>query len=71
IIHIINKAHIEILYAFIFIKKFNFNSIKSFFNQYIKLRKRIHNIKYKFTNNIEIGYLYNAIKNTYPIDAKY
>ncbi|KAK3946482.1 hypothetical protein QBC32DRAFT_225996, partial [Pseudoneurospora amorphoporcata] len=71
IIYITNKIRTEVLYIFISIKRSNFGSINSFFNQYTKFYKYIYNTKYEFTNNIKIGYLYNAIKNTYPIDAKY
>ncbi|KAK3948770.1 hypothetical protein QBC32DRAFT_380245 [Pseudoneurospora amorphoporcata] len=55
-----NEARTEVLHAFMTIRRSNFDSLGSFLNQYTKLRKRVHDAKYEFTDDVEVGHLYNA-----------
>ncbi|KAK3948358.1 hypothetical protein QBC32DRAFT_171687, partial [Pseudoneurospora amorphoporcata] len=71
IARVTNEARTEVLNAYMSIKRANFDSMPSFLAQYTKLRKRIQDAKYEFTDDIEVGHLYNAVKDAYPIDARH
>lgn len=71
IVRIINEVRIEVLGAYLIINCAKFDSINSFFRQYTRLCKCITDAKYAFTDDIEVGYFYWAVKDIYLVDARY
>ncbi|KAK3494288.1 uncharacterized protein B0T23DRAFT_297614, partial [Neurospora hispaniola] len=68
---ITNKVRSEIFAKYLVIKYTNFNTIASFLTYYTLFCKYIKNTKFKINEDFEVTFLYNTIKITYPIDARY
>ncbi|KAK3946960.1 hypothetical protein QBC32DRAFT_366099 [Pseudoneurospora amorphoporcata] len=65
-----NEAKSDVLNEYQTLKRASFTSLESFLMRYQALRKRMKDVGYFINDNVELTNLFNAIKHSYPVDAK-
>ncbi|KAJ4344224.1 hypothetical protein N0V85_009810, partial [Neurospora sp. IMI 360204] len=65
-----NEAKSDVLDEYQTLKRASFASLESFLMRYQALRKRVKDVGYIIDDNVELTNLFNAVKHSYPVDAK-
>ncbi|KAK3948772.1 hypothetical protein QBC32DRAFT_190258, partial [Pseudoneurospora amorphoporcata] len=65
-----NEAKSDVLDEYQTLKRASFASLESFLMRYQALRKRVKDVGYFIDDNVELTNLFNAVKHSYPVDAK-